>query len=55
MGKKIYEIFFHARFTRMRQLVTFGELSNYVDTTGTGSMRVVAISVAIPYGCPPSF
>jgi hypothetical protein len=23
----------------MRQLVTFGELSNHVDTTGTGSMR----------------
>jgi hypothetical protein len=24
---------------RMRQLVTFGEVSNDVDTTGTGSMQ----------------
>jgi hypothetical protein len=39
----------------MRQLVTFGELSNDVDTTGTGSMRVVASRVAICYGCPASF
>jgi hypothetical protein len=31
----------------MRQHVTFGELSNDVDTTGTSSMRVVASIVAI--------
>jgi hypothetical protein len=30
------ESFFRARFTRMRQLLTFGELSNDVDITGTG-------------------
>jgi hypothetical protein len=34
----------------MRELVTFGKLSNNVDTTGTGSLRVVASRVAIPYG-----
>jgi hypothetical protein len=39
----------------MLQLVTFGELSNDVDTTGTGSVRVVASRVAISYGCPVSF
>jgi hypothetical protein len=37
----------HAWFMHMRQLVTFGELSNDVDTTGTGSMRAVASRVAI--------
>jgi hypothetical protein len=36
----------------MRQLVTFGELSNDVDTTGRCSMRVAASRVAIFYGCP---
>jgi hypothetical protein len=36
----------------MRQLVTYGEFSNDVDTTGTGSMRAVANRVAISYGCP---
>jgi hypothetical protein len=30
----------------MHQLVTFGELSNDIDTTGTGSMHVVASRVA---------
>jgi hypothetical protein len=34
----------------MRQLVTFLELSNDVDITGTGSMRVVSSRSAIPYG-----
>jgi hypothetical protein len=28
--------FLHSRLTRMRQLVTFAELSNDVDTIGTG-------------------
>jgi hypothetical protein len=48
--RKALKVFFLAQFTRMRQLVTFGELSNDVDTTGTGSMRVVASKVAIYYG-----
>jgi hypothetical protein len=39
----------------MRQLVTFGELSNFVVTIGTGSMRVVASRLAITYGCSASF
>jgi hypothetical protein len=39
----------------MRQLVTFGELSNDVNTTGTGSMRVVVSRFAISYGYPVSF
>jgi hypothetical protein len=39
--------FFHAWLMRMRQLVTFGELSNDVDATGTSSMSVVAGRVAI--------
>jgi hypothetical protein len=34
----------------MRQLVTFGELSNDVDTTETGASRVT-----ISYGCKASF
>jgi hypothetical protein len=38
--RKTLKVYFHARVTRIRQLVTFGELSNNVDTTGTGSMRV---------------
>jgi hypothetical protein len=42
--------FFHAWLMPMCQLVTFGELSNDVDTTGTGSVRVVASKVAISYG-----
>lgn len=49
------EVFFHAWLTRMRQQLTFCELSNDVDTTGTGSMRVVASRVTISYGCPASF
>jgi hypothetical protein len=49
------ESFFHARLTRMRQLLTFGKVSNNVDTAGTGSMRAVASRVAISYGCPASF
>jgi hypothetical protein len=39
----------------MRQLVIFDELSNDVDTTGTGSMHVLASRVAISYGYPASF
>jgi hypothetical protein len=39
----------------MRQLVTFSELSNDVDKTGTGSMLFLASRVAISYGCPASF
>jgi hypothetical protein len=55
MSSERKTLFFHARLTRMRQLVTFGELSNDVDTTGTGSVRVVASRVAVSYGCPASF
>jgi hypothetical protein len=40
---------------RMHLLVTFGELSNDVNTTGTGSICVVGSRVAISYGCPASF
>jgi hypothetical protein len=40
---------FYARLTRVRQLVTFGELNNDVDISGRGSMRVVASRVVIPY------
>jgi hypothetical protein len=41
---KILKVFFfHARLTRMRKLVTFGELNNDVDTTGTGSSAPLAI------------
>jgi hypothetical protein len=47
--------FFHAWLTQMRQLVAFEELSNDVDTTGTGSMCAVASRVAISYSCPVSF
>jgi hypothetical protein len=55
-SKKNSESFrFHARLTRIRKLVTFGELSNDVDTTGKSSMRVVDSRVAISYGCPASF
>jgi hypothetical protein len=32
IGKENSESFFHGRFTRMRQLATFGELRNDVDT-----------------------
>jgi hypothetical protein len=39
----------------MRYLVTFGEVGNYFDIIGTGSMRVVASRVAILYGCSQSF
>jgi hypothetical protein len=53
--KKTLKVFFHARLTGMRQLVTFCEIGNSVDTTGTGSMRLVASRVAISYGCPASF
>jgi hypothetical protein len=55
IGKENTESFFHARLTHMRQLVTFGKLSNDVHTTGTGSVRVVASRVAVSYSCPASF
>jgi hypothetical protein len=45
--RKSLKVFFHARLTRMRQLMTYGEVSNDVDTTGTGSIGVVASRVAI--------
>jgi hypothetical protein len=40
---------------RIRQLVTFGELSNDVDTTEVSLMGVVASRVAISCFCPASF
>jgi hypothetical protein len=61
-NKKIYisrktlkVVFFHTQLTRMCQLVTFSELSNDVNTTGIGSVCVVASRVAISYGYPVSF
>jgi hypothetical protein len=39
----------------MRELVALGEISNYVDTTRTGSLRVGASRSAIRYGCPSTF
>jgi hypothetical protein len=53
--RKNRKVVSHAQLTRMRQLVTFGKVSNDVDTTGTGSKRVVASKVAISYGRPASF
>jgi hypothetical protein len=56
IGKEAPEsFFFHAQLMRMRQLVTFSKLSNDVNATGAGSMRVVASRVAISYSCPASF
>lgn len=60
IGKENSESFFYyylfrARLTRVRQLVTFGEPSNDVDTTGTSSMCVIASRVVISYGCVASF
>jgi hypothetical protein len=56
VGKEYSEsFFFHSRLKHIRQVVTFGELSNDVCTTGTGSMCVVASRIAISYGCPASF
>jgi hypothetical protein len=52
---KFLNFLFHSRLMRMRQPVTFGELSKNVDTTGIGSMRVVASKIAFIYGCPVSF
>jgi hypothetical protein len=47
IGKENVERFLHAPLMHMHQLVTFGELSNDVDTTRTGSMRVVASRVIL--------
>jgi hypothetical protein len=56
IGKENSEGFFcHARLTGLHQLVTFSELSNDVDTTGTGSVRVLASKVSISYGYPAFF
>jgi hypothetical protein len=55
IGNENSESFFYVQPMRMHQLVTFGELSNYADTTGIGSRRVVASRVAISYSCPSSF
>jgi hypothetical protein len=49
IGMKTLKVYFHARHTRMCQLVTFGELSSDVDTTGAGSFRVLASRVAGSY------
>jgi hypothetical protein len=51
---KTLEVLFHAQLMRMCQIMTFGKLSNDVDTTETGSMCVVAGRVAISYVCPAS-
>jgi hypothetical protein len=50
--RKTLKVSFHDRPKRMRQLVTFGELSHDVYTTRTGSMCVATSRVAISYGCP---
>jgi hypothetical protein len=34
--RKTLKVLFHAQLTRMRQVVTFRDLSNDVDTSGTG-------------------
>jgi hypothetical protein len=52
--RKTLRKFFHPRLNHMHQLVTFGELSNDVNTTGTGSMYVVVSRVAFFYGFPAS-
>jgi hypothetical protein len=40
IGKENSErFFFHTGLTRMRQLVTFGVLSNDIDITGTGNIK----------------
>jgi hypothetical protein len=39
----------------MSQVITFGQLSSRVGTTGTGSILVVASRVAIYYGRPALF
>jgi hypothetical protein len=52
--RKLWKVFLLARFTRMHQLATSSEISNDVDTTGTGSMPVVAGRAAVSYGCPAS-
>jgi hypothetical protein len=39
----------------VRQLVAFSELSNDADTTGIGSINIVAGRVAFSYSCPASF
>jgi 5-keto 4-deoxyuronate isomerase len=49
--RKTLKAFFHAQLMLMCQLVVaFSELSNNVDTIGTGSMCVVDSRIAICYG-----
>jgi hypothetical protein len=55
LERKILKDVFHAWLMCMCQLVTFDELSNDVNTTGTSLVRVVASRVAISYGSPASF
>jgi hypothetical protein len=55
LERKTLQAFLYAQLTCMHQLVTFSELSNYVNTTGRGSMRVVDSRVVISYGCLASF
>jgi hypothetical protein len=45
----------NSRLMHVCQLITFGKLSNDVDTSGTGSVHDVASRVAISYGCPALF
>jgi hypothetical protein len=47
IGEENSERFLHAPLMHMHQLATFGELSNGVDTTGTGSVHVVASRVIL--------
>jgi hypothetical protein len=44
LERKTLNGFIHARLWYMRQLVTFGELWKDIDTTGAGSVCVVAQS-----------
>jgi hypothetical protein len=55
LERKTLKVVFHSWLTRVRQLVTFGELSNDVDTTTNRFMCVVASRVAFSYGCPALF
>jgi hypothetical protein len=53
--RKTQNFSFHARLRRLRQLRTFGELSNDVDIIRIGSMHVISSRDAIFYGCSASF
>jgi hypothetical protein len=47
--------FSYSQLTCMHHVVSFGELSNNANTTETGSMCVVARTVAISYDYPALF